>query len=208
MNTSERKHILEMALSRAKAGSGSSLNTLRESPVVYDVSNTLPDFGDLPFAIVGGLATASYMPERMTLDTNILIETENLTAIEDILQTEKSIRLGELTIGGSSWRLPSGRALDIIALDHEWVSAALSSAISTNKGYPVISLPYLTLMKLDAGRLQDLADISRMLGFADNKQLTETRQLIKQFNPQDIDDLESMIQLGRLEHVTHSATPS
>ena len=34
-------------------------------------------------------------------------------------------------------------------------------------GLPIIDLPYLVLMKLSASRTQDLADISRMLGLAD-----------------------------------------
>jgi len=55
-------------------------------------------------------------------------------------------------------------------------------------------------MKLESGRLQDLADISRMLGCADESQVDEVRKIIISYRPQDMDDLESMLALGRLEH--------
>ena len=58
----------------------------------------------------------------------------------------------------------------------------------------------LVLMKLESGRLQDLADISRMLGCADESQVDEVRKIIISYRPQDMDDLESMLALGRLEH--------
>lgn len=200
MNSSDRKRIINMALTRAQPGSGSMLHILRESPPSYNALSSLPDFGNIRFAIVGGLATACYMPERMTLDTDILVTTEDLSKVEEILKTNNSVMAGSLTIGGSSWKLSSGRVLDVIALNQDWVSDALDSAIRDNKGCPFVSLPYLILMKLEAGRLQDLADISRMLGFAEETQLTEVQKLIRKYRPQDIDDLESMIQLGKLEH--------
>jgi hypothetical protein len=88
----------------------------------------------------------------------------------------------------------------MIALDHEWVDKALASAVRDEDGTPFASLPFLVLMKLESGRLQDLADISRMLGCADESQVDEVRKIIISYRPQDMDDLESMLALGRLEH--------
>jgi len=31
-------------------------------------------FGDIPFVIVGGFATRLYMPERMTLDIDVMVD--------------------------------------------------------------------------------------------------------------------------------------
>ena len=56
--------------------------------------------------------------------------------------------------------------LDLLALDHAWVGEALDAAVQDAEGRPFASLPFLVLMKLESGRLQDLADISRMLGCA------------------------------------------
>ena len=77
---------------------------------------------------------------------------------------------------------------------------ALNTAVRDADDRPFVSLPFLVLMKLESGRLQDLADISRMLGCADEASVDEVRTIIAQYRPQDMDDLESMHHLGKLEH--------
>jgi hypothetical protein len=54
-------------------------------------------------------------------------------------------------------------------------------------------------MKLIAGRSQDLADISRMLGGAADLKLQQVKQVIAQYLPNAMEDLESLIILGKLE---------
>jgi hypothetical protein len=54
-------------------------------------------------------------------------------------------------------------------------------------------------MKLQAARTQDWADVSRMLGWAEDKDLDEVRAVIKEYSPEDIDDLESLIFIGKKE---------
>lgn len=66
-------------------------------------------------------------------------------------------------------------------------------------GYPVLGLPYLVLMKLWSTHTQDLADVSRMLGLANDEQLDEVRTAVSRYSPQDREDLESLIFLGRTE---------
>jgi hypothetical protein len=66
-------------------------------------------------------------------------------------------------------------------------------------GYPVISLPYLILLKMGAQRAQDWADVSRMLGWASNADLDEVRAVVKQYAPEDLEDLESLIFIGKKE---------
>lgn len=58
---------------------------------------------------------------------------------------------------------------------------------------------YLVLMELRSGRTQDLADISRMLGLAADAEIQRTREIVAKYQPDDIEDLESLINLGRLE---------
>ena len=200
MRVEERKCLIEMAKRRAKPGSGGNLSVVREDRATYGWDTDLPDLGDIRYIIVGGLATALYMPQRMTLDTDLLILSEDLGRAEELLKKAECKRTGTLTIGGSSWLLPGGRSLDMIAMDHEWVDKALASAVRDEDGTPFASLPFLVLMKLESGRLQDLADISRMLGCADESQVDEVRKIIISYRPQDMDDLESMLALGRLEH--------
>lgn len=59
----------------------------------------------------------------------------------------------------------------------------------------------LVLMKLDASRPQDVADISRMLGWADEAALDRVRQIVARYSPEDMDDLESLIFLGQQERL-------
>lgn len=64
---------------------------------------------------------------------------------------------------------------------------------------PVVDLPYWVLMKLIAGRSQDIADISRMLGVAEDLQLQRVKKVINQYLPNAIEDLENLVVLGKLE---------
>jgi hypothetical protein len=52
---------------------------------------------------------------------------------------------------------------------------------------------------MEAQRPQDWADVSRMLGWANDKDLDEVRATIKKYAPQDLEDLESLIFLGKKE---------
>lgn len=54
-------------------------------------------------------------------------------------------------------------------------------------------------MKLQAGRVQDLADITRMLGVADEPALAAVRSVVQRYAPDAGEDVESMIVLGRME---------
>lgn len=54
-------------------------------------------------------------------------------------------------------------------------------------------------MKFQSGRVQDIADVARMLGQASVDMLNAVRELFKKVQPGDLEDLESLIQLGQLE---------
>ena len=54
-------------------------------------------------------------------------------------------------------------------------------------------------MKFRAGRTTDIGDITRMLGLADEQSLEATRLLFEQVEPDGLEDLESLIELGRWE---------
>ncbi len=191
-----------MALRRAQLGSGSDLAALRETPPPYAWAEIVPALPGIPHAVAGGLAVARYMPARMTLDTDILIRRDDQARAEGVLRDTEATYLGPLTIGGSVWRLSSGRPLDLLAPDAPWVDEALDRAASGPGGLPFVPLPFLVLMKLESGRTQDLADISRMLGFADKDDVDEVRAIVARHRPQDAEDLESLAILGQREHET------
>jgi hypothetical protein len=105
-----------------------------------------------------------------------------------------------LGIGGATWQLPDGSLLDVIESDEPWAREAIAQPVQGPTGLPTIALPYLVLMKLQAIRVQALADITRMLGAADEPALQQVRAVITTYMPDVLEDVESMIMLGRLEY--------
>ncbi|MCL5958549.1 MAG: nucleotidyltransferase family protein [Chloroflexi bacterium] len=151
------------------------------------------------YVVVGGTATSLYMPARTTEDVDILVATGDGPAAERVLQDAGAVFLGRLSIGGTSWRLPDGTRLDVLTSQEPWVEEALAYPNRDSSGLPIIALPYLVLLKLEASRGVDIGDLTRMLGGAEDKALANVRAVIRRFLPDAEDDLESIIQLGRLE---------
>ena len=155
---------------------------------------------DIPFVVVGAMAARLYMPERTTFDTDILVLEEDRAACEQRLTEAGAQRIGDLSIGGSTWQLPDGSELDVIVSDEEWAHEAVSNPVVPDTGVPTISLPYLIVMKLLSGRAQDIADMTRMLGGADKATLEEVYRVVRRYIPDAVEDVESMVALGRLEY--------
>jgi hypothetical protein len=94
---------------------------------------------------------------------------------------------------------PEGVEVDVIFGDYPWLKKALAHPAKDPAGYPVISMPYLVLLKMTAQRAQDWADASRMLGWASDAELDEVRAVMARYAPEDSEDLESFIFIGRKE---------
>jgi len=199
MTPGQRTSYLSMAARRARPGSGSGPLEVREGAAGLAAPDVRSLLGAVPFAIAGGLATRLYMPARMTLDVDVLVAAADRPQAERALAASGCTRRGKLTIGGSTWTAPDGTTLDLLALDAPWAAEAVASAVMAPDGNPYVRLPFLVLMKLVASRVQDLADISRMLALADADGLARTRALVAGHRPDDAEDLESLIRLGRLE---------
>ena len=153
------------------------------------------------WAVVGAVATRLYMPERMTQDLDIVIQTVDGSQARQKLAAAGLVYRGELGIGGSSWTAPNGELIDILEGDDVWWTEAIADAQSNRdaQGLPVVPLPYLVLIKFQAGQFQDIADVTRMLGQAGEATLDAVRVLFAQYALEDMQDLESLIELGRLE---------
>jgi hypothetical protein len=63
----------------------------------------------------------------------------------------------------------------------------------------VLDLPYLILMKLMASRGVDIGDMTRMLGLAIKEDLERAREVVRTYSPEDSEDLETLIVLGKRE---------
>jgi len=196
-----RRTLIDMALRRQRSGTGSARKflTTRTTRLIWPDFTTI--LKPLPWAVVGAVATRLYMPERTTQDLDIIIRFEDRQKVSRKLKLAGFVYQGELNIGGTSWMTPNNKMVDVLEGKEAWLSSALAEA-QTNRdaqGLPILPLPYLVLMKFQAGRIQDLSDITRMLGQVDEAQLNITRALFAEYHPQDIEDLESLIVLGQLE---------
>ena len=160
-----------------------------------------PVLEGIPWAIVGAVATRRYMPERATRDLDIVILPSDRELVERRLTEAGYTRQGPLTIGGSAWRAPRGTPVDVIeGLEAWWPSALREAAANADaEGAPILPAPYLIMMKLLASRVQDLADVTRILGGLEEDALDRVRALMRQHAPDLTEDLESLIILGRLE---------
>jgi hypothetical protein len=192
-----RHRLLEMAQRRAKPGSGSSRATL----LSRDWRDPGVDLRQLsvPYVIVGAVATSLYMPRRETRDLDILVGLEDSDRASEALKAAGFTKQGDLTIGGSTWVGPNGEEIDLIVSDEDWVPEALANPRLSPTGERVVALPYLVLLKMAASRPIDFGDLQRMLGQADDAALHEVRDVFRRFRPEDLEDLESFIVLGRLE---------
>lgn len=153
----------------------------------------------LSYVLVGGLATHYYMPARYTIDAAILVLATKQEQTEDRLRQGGYQQQGTLSIGESTWLSPTGLVVDLLTQESSWAEVALKNP-NWIDGIPVIALPYLVLMKLLAGRMHNLADITRMLGAANDEALEAVRVVITRYEPMALEDIESMIMLGKLEN--------
>jgi hypothetical protein len=188
--------LIDIARRRQRPGSGSVLTISKLKP-----TQMFHDILSVPYALIGDQATKSYMPERSTLDWDVLVDSNDLDEARNDLVSAGALGLRPLTIPGFSCRLKDSVLLDVIAEDAEWVVKALAQAkeAGPDEHDPVLALPWLVLLKLNAGRVQDLADVSRMMGCAATPDREATRAVVAEWLPDATEDLESLIQLGKME---------
>ena len=196
-----RKLFIRIARKRQRPGSGSSLQFLRRRTVAQKFPDLTDVLQGIPWAFVGAAATRLYMPERLTGDLDILVHAEDSSAVRSRLLAAGYKQLGDLAIQGGPWESSDGFPLDVLETDEGWCSDALHEAASNRDaaGNPVLPLPYLVLLKLRAGRAQDIADVTRMLGQASEGQLALVRSVFERWAPGDREDLDSLTFLGQLE---------
>jgi len=163
-----------------------------------------PILEGIPWVIVGGVATRAYMPERATKDLDILVRREDGDEVRERLEQAGYTFMTELAVPGFLVRSPEDMELDVILGDYPWLDEALTHPRQDMAGYPVLDLPYLVLMKMESSRLQDTADLSRMLGLASDEELERVRAVVARYAPTEMGDLESLIYLGRFEIQTGS----
>lgn len=107
--------------------------------------------------------------------------------------------VSRLTIPGYLMRSPDGVEVDVLFGRYPWLTDAFAQVKNDQVGYPVISLPYLVLLKLAANRGRDVGDMTTMLGWAAPEVLDQVRAVVARYSPEDSGDLESLIFIGQKE---------
>jgi hypothetical protein len=145
------------------------------------------------------------MPERTTADIDLLVEPEHLErAISQLVENgyslkKQALEFSDTRLGLIGQRLVAERPVDILSSTQPWIHDAVTSVRWENETLPIVDLPYLVALKLDASRSVDQGDLSRMLGFASAEDLDRVRSVVSRLLPSDVDDLEQYILLGRYE---------
>lgn len=109
----KRRFMLEMALRRAKPGTGSALSFLRRRTAM----NEWPDLREIlvgfDWVIIGGVATRAYMVERMTKDLDILVRADDGEQVIRQLMQHGYRKVSELAVPGHLMSSPDGVDVDL-----------------------------------------------------------------------------------------------
>ncbi len=194
-----RRILINICRRRIRPGTGSSLEFLRRRTAMNPWPDLRPVLQGIPWVVIGAVATRAYMPERATKDLDILVRREDGDEVRERLEAAGYTFVTHLAVPGFLVHSPEGVEVDVVLGDDPWLDEALAHPRQDPAGFPVLDLPYLVLTKLVASRLQDVADLSRMLGLASDEELATVRTVVTRYAPTEMDDLESLIYLGRFE---------
>lgn len=194
-----RRFMIDFCLRRIQPGTGSAPEFLQRRTAMNPWPDLRPVLKGIPWAIAGGVATRAYMPERGTKDLDILIRCQDDGKVRKRLQEAGFRHVSDLAVPGFLVQSPEGVDVDVILGNSSWLDEALAYPQQDAAGYPVLDLPYLVLMKMASSRIQDTADITRMLGLASDEELARVREAVARYTPEEAEDLESLIYLGQME---------
>ena len=137
--------LLQMALRRAARGTGSAAAFLDRRTAMIPT----PDIS----AILGPI-----------LDIDIMVHADDEVATKTAFAAAGYTVTGPLTIGRFTAHPPDEAApIDVLTSTAVWLTDALEHPTPDPAGLPAMPRPYLLLLKLQAGRTQDLADVQRLL---------------------------------------------
>jgi hypothetical protein len=166
---------------------------------MYQVPNLQALLGSVPWVLVGGVALRAYMPERATLDVDILVHERDAQVAQLAFLAAGYRLVGALSIGGFTVQLHNEAPVDVLTRNDPWLDAASAQPVFDAAGIPVLPRAYLILMKLQAGRTQDLADIQRLLALTPAAERVSVRGIVERYSPELTEDLDSLITLADLE---------
>jgi hypothetical protein len=194
-----RHFLIDYARRRVQPGTGSSAEFMQRRTAVHPWPDLRQILQGFDWMIISGVATRAYMPERVTKDLDILVREADGPEIIDRLKQAGYKVIGPLAVPGYLLQSPEGVELDVLFGRYCWLNKAFTQIQTDMAGYPVISLPFLVLLKMAANRGRDVGDLSTMLGWASDDALNQVRAVVARYAPEDCDDLESLIFIGQKE---------
>jgi hypothetical protein len=194
-----RRILIEICLRRIKPGTYTSSELLMWRTAMHSWPQLFTILQDIPWAITGGIATRAYMPERSTKDIDIVLSRDDCERAWAAFRDAGFHVAPALDAPYFVARSPEIPEVDVICVDFPWLNEALANTHLDEAGMPVLALPYLIIMKLMANRGVDIGDMTRMLGLASDEDLDRVREAVRTYAPEDMDDLEALILLGRME---------
>jgi hypothetical protein len=199
-----RRILIDLCRRRIRPGTGSSLEFLRRRTAMNPWPDLRPVLQGILWVVIGAVATRAYMPERATGALDILVRCEDGDAVRERLEAAGYAFVSQLAVPGFLVHSPEGVEVDVMLGDDPWLDEALAHPRQDPAGFPVLDLPYLVLMKMESFRSYDLGDLTSMLGLASDEELASVRAVVARYAPTEMDDLESLIYLGRFETSTGS----
>ncbi len=135
---------------------------------------------NVPHALIGAAALAANGVARSTFDLDLLAVDfrcldESLWAALRAHDATVEIRRGDADdplLGIVRCEAPGERPVDVVVGRHAWQSRALSRAVRSGAGPPIVGPLDLVLLKLYAGGPQDLWDIRQLLDASDRPALS------------------------------------
>ncbi|MEW5956751.1 MAG: nucleotidyl transferase AbiEii/AbiGii toxin family protein [Chloroflexota bacterium] len=194
-----RRFMIDMVKRRVRPGTGSSAEFMRRRTAMNPWPDLRPILQGIDWVIIGGVATRAYMPERATKDLDILVHQGDGEAVLERLKQAGYRVVSRLAIPGYLLLSPEGVEIDVVFGNYPWLREALAHPKRDPAGYPVISLPYLVILKMAAQRARDLGDLGTILGWASEAELDAVRAAVARYAPEDLEDLESLIFIGKKE---------
>lgn len=194
-----RHFLIGYARRRVRPGTGSSAEFMLRRTAAHPWPDLRQILQGVDWMIIGGVATRAYMPERVTKDLDILVREAAGPEIINRLKQAGYKVIGPLAAPGYLLQSPDGVELDVLFGRYRWLNKAFAQVQTDLAGYPVISLPFLVLLKMAANRGRDVGDLSTMLGWATDDALNQIRAVVARYAPEDCDDLESLIFIGQKE---------
>ena len=92
--TAVRHALIEVARRRQRSGTGSALTFLKQRTARVRWPDLGTVLGDLPWAVAGAVATRLSMPERTTLDHDVLIAATDASTAYERLEQAGYTRMG------------------------------------------------------------------------------------------------------------------